>query len=86
MRENDLKAKYSNPILWKKIKKFLDGLRELKNQGERRTWSWVQSYQLMIECESASSMLNKLIQRVQSKTAESTQVRTDKDSVSSTWN
>ena len=37
MRENDLKAKYSNPILWKKIKKFLDGLRELKNQGERRT-------------------------------------------------
>ena len=43
----------------------------------------------MIECESASSMLKKLIQTVQSK-SEKSAIRnpstTDKDSVSSTWN
>ena len=35
MRENDLKAKYSNPILRKKIKKFLDGLREIEELGSK---------------------------------------------------
>ena len=35
MRENDLKAKYSNPILRKKIKKFLDGLREIEELGRK---------------------------------------------------
>ena len=35
MRENDLKAKYSNPILRKKIKKFLDGLREFEELGRK---------------------------------------------------
>ena len=37
MRENDLKAKYSNPILRKKIEKFLDGLREI-DRGTQRTF------------------------------------------------
>ena len=35
MRENDLKAKYSNPILRKKIKKFLDGLKEIEELGRK---------------------------------------------------
>ena len=35
MRENDLKAKYSNPILRKKIKKFLDGLREIEELARK---------------------------------------------------
>ena len=35
MRENDLKAKYNNPILRKKIKKFLDGLREIEELGRK---------------------------------------------------
>lgn len=35
MRENDLKAKYSNPILRKKIKKLLDGLKEIEELGRK---------------------------------------------------
>ena len=35
MRENDLKAKYGNPILRKKIKKFLDSLKEIEELGRK---------------------------------------------------
>ena len=35
MRENDLKAKYSNSILRKNIKKFLDGLKEIEELGRK---------------------------------------------------
>lgn len=35
MRENDLKAKYSNSILRRKIKEFLDGLREIEELGRK---------------------------------------------------
>ena len=35
MRENDLKAKYSNSILRRKIKEFLDGFREIEELGRK---------------------------------------------------
>ena len=35
MRENDLRAKYSNSILRGKIEEFLDGLREIEELGRK---------------------------------------------------